>query len=1356
MADENTPAFYPRVGNIKSKNFVPAKPMPFIEDERAMDLPQYGDVDLSVPSKENLELSRRMAERDAQLRRQREADRSPLEKLAGGVQAGRFLGSALTQAINSAPTRLFKGDEAADKFMQDRMYKPEQPLAYEYAQDVGDFLEKLETEYKIPPLMPEALPLQFLTGPATAQAARAAGKGAVKAGMALEQSMEPVVKGALEQGGLPREMVLAMGANTQSNVIKPKGGNFLGGQTIMTPERGVNMLMTPTVAGETPAQRIPKHEALLNDPTLNQDQRDRVQRMLDVTKGEAALDQWAKSNLLNYVKTDLASPNDPVRQFIDKSYADIEAKYAKDQERAARMAERAALEPDPRRKANLTRQALTMRIDAKSDYDLGMDNISHLPREDLADVDLAYPELLAQRRKEGFPEQGMGVSDPAKRYETLADDAIKVSRAGDLQITSEIEPLIVLANKERNAVTDKINNAYTDFLRGKGMSEEDVISLNKLPLPFKAENLGMAEELQAAQNNLGMMFEQNRSFDANAMRDNPFVAKLDPETKLYSGSTFPLGFDHVMDVLRQDVAAGRIRPEQLNKLSVEQAVRRTQEYNLERAKTMRDAKLIQQEGFTTYKDYPDQGYKWIELAVPEPLLPENYKILPDVTNYKNPGNELYSIFDGNGNVLSTGATEAEAKKLFKRKDREQQLADALKYEGDTMGHCVGGYCPDVISGRSKIYSLRDAKGEPHVTIEVVPNQHLDYNTWFDKQPEEIQNRIAQRRKDDKNHDVYEGPEYLAAREALPLKIKQIKGKQNAKPKDDYLPFVQDFVKGGNWSYIGDFKNTGLIREGDQLMTPAEHADYLLKELGADTYNELGLGAKPPEGMKRGGKVSISNNPDTMMLEVNNQKMKNGVPAYSGAGLIKGGMKAAKPPKIEVPIRFPVSRGPTVPEIRAMAERMAPQVMGEFVRAAPTPSNPKPSTSVTGKTQKQFEREKTLPIEYQNIKEPVTPEEFDYAQKKGALLIGAQGDVTPGNRMLMSIDEQPLSVPVHLQAGPEWELYNPSAWAASDQMAKTYMNRADKAAEAYNADPYLHYHKMTPDANFYAMHHLNSVLGHLRPEELMMRNPKLYQQMVEEIRTRDVGYGKHPEFEGFEDPLNLQVHAQMDPNFRRHLSAIFDGPRFTERYGLNSGQDVMAATSLPELRDLEAGASGYAIVPLDVKAPLKHFEAESQTYDTGFPKAGASGRSKYPSPYQLIYRDTLNWMKDNPSEKKSSEFGRMNMIVPKQQIDNELIEAIGEYQRRMKELTGKKKGGLVKKEGGYIKKPAAYINGDEFVNAAKKYGIKDSMNNLNKIVDLVNKGLSVDDAAQQVADTGMHKAAGGAIRGDDLILEERPL
>jgi hypothetical protein len=864
-------------------------------------------------------------------------------------------------------------------------------------------------------------------------------------------------------------------------------------------------------------------------------------------------------------------------------------------------------------------------------------------------------------------------------------------------------------------------------------------------------------------------------FEKRAGEINPFVAKLDPETKLYSGGTYDLGFDHVVDVLKEDLATGRIRPEQLNKVSMEQAVRRTYEYDQEMAKKMAQAQAKITEGMPVVKEYPE-GYKWIELKTPD------YNSLP---------------LDERKQMIARLTEEARQKGLtpedYIEKYPESQLADALKYEGETMGHCVGGYCPDVLEGRSRIYSLRDAKGEPHVTVEVEPNQnpYPVSGEAFAMLPQATKAQYGQyvrewRQRNPDIQDLTDEHTTQALKEAgvppQPDRIVQIKGKGNAKPKDDYLPFVQDFVRGGNWSDVRDFQNTGfdwqatgpkgifdpkdiqtLEQAGYKVpkyLTNAEKEDLMRKWYELDSGNDYdtGLPKQPPTGMKRGGKVSISNNPDTMMLEVNNQKMKNGEPAYAGGkGVIKQSLKAAKPPKIEVPIRFPVSRGPSVPEIRAMAERMAPQVMGEFVRAAPTPSKPNPSESVVGKSRKQFEREKTLPIEYENIKEPVTPEEFDYAKKKGALLIGAQGDVTPGNRMLISIDNQPLSAPVHMQAGPEWELYNPTAWAATDQMAKTYMKRAKKAAEEYEADPYLHYHKMTPDANWYAMHHFNSILGHLRPEELKLRDPKLYQEMLEEIRTKDVGFGKHPEFEGFDDPLNLQIHAQIDPNFRRHIGAIFGGPKFTTRYGLNSGQDVLAATSLPELRDLEAGASGYAVVPLDVNAPLRNFEADSQTYDTGFPKAGASGRSKYPSPYQLIYRDTLNWMKDVPSDKKSSEFGRMNMIVPKQQIDNELIEAIGEYQRRMKELTGKKKGGAVKKaEGGYLKKPAAYINGDEFVNAAKKYGIKDSMNNLNKIVDLVNKGLTVDDAARQVADTGMHKAAGGAIRGDDLILEERPL
>ena len=1237
MADENTPAFYPRVGNIRRKDFKPAKPMPFIDDERAMELPRLGEdskkfgiVDLSVPTKENIELGRRMTERDVQLKRQADADMSPLEKLAGGIQAGRLFGSALAQSVASIPTALREGSKAADEYVAKNIYQPTQPKALEYAQDVGDFLERLETEYKLPPVATgDMLGFTPLLQAGSAQAARQVPKAAKAVGMG---GLEMVDRGMFGEGPL-RNFV-----PQHKFIMKPSGG---GNWIEDSVKQALSPLKRNTASRNDPAETLRQVRERFTPEeieALPENSRQNVINGIAELERDVALNNWVDSNLANYVKKQMGTEKDPVRRLAEEG-------------------------------------------------------ISHLP--DTTQMSRYIGDVEANRQKTGFP-QGLGQSEQAKVWESLADSVIRPKQLGE---------------------TIRANNP-------NGMTMREL-----------------------------MLGEPGGQWAAKAPDTEMIYEMRLPGTSSASQIAPELGFDHIMDVLREDVVSGRIRPEQLNKVSMEQAVRRAHEYDLEMEARRSSALAEARKDLPIYKDYPE-GYKWVQLKNPGDFAAESEAMGHSARGYEPPKGHPDWV-EGSG-------------------DRGMQR------------YGLGGW-EAIKRGDAKVYSLVDKKGEPHVTIEV--GSDYDAPAWYQKNKKlfESDTRIPSKNGQWDNvkllHSWYNdnaqsasdyvhgiskyldeaGIPYKPAERTVP-KIHQIKGKGNARPVDKYDPFTQDFVFSNNWDDVMDLENTGL-KTLDEAFPDYDMKKYFnrtypdkkyLTQKDIDEWTQQWNNPQPPaEGMKRGGKVSISKNPDTMMLEVNNQKIKNGEPAYGAGKLVT--TKAVKATKVPPPIKFPVTRGPSIPEIRAMAERMAPQVMGEFVRAAPTPSNPKPSTSVVGKTQKQFEREKTLPIEYQNIMPEVTPEEFDYAKKKGALLIGGAGDVTPGNRMLVSIDDQPLSAPVHLQAGPEWEMYNPTAWAASDQMAKTYMKRAEKAAEAYGADPYLHYHKMTPDANWYAMHHLNSVLGHLRPEELKLRDPKLYQQMVEEIRTKDLGFGKHPDFEGFDDPLSLQIHAQIDPNFRRHLGAIFGGPKFTERYGLNSGQDVLAATSLPELRDLEPGASGYAIVPLDVKAPLRNFEADSQTYDTGFPKAGPSGRSKYPSPYQLIYRDTLNWMKENPSEKKSSEFGRMNMIVPKQQIDNELIEAIGEYQRRMKELTGKKKGGAVKKaEGGYLKKPAAYINGDEFVNAAKKYGIKDSMNNLNKIVDLVNKGLSVDDAARQVADSGMHKAAGGAITGDDLIIEERPL
>jgi len=304
----------------------------------------------------------------------------------------------------------------------------------------------------------------------------------------------------------------------------------------------------------------------------------------------------------------------------------------------------------------------------------------------------------------------------------------------------------------------------------------------------------------------------NRYSDKDA-----WIKNAAPDTKIYeiSGNRpeADLGFDHIMDVLNEDLAAGRIRPEQLSKISMEQAVRRVYEYDQDKLKKMRDVAIKNTEGMPVHKVY-DDGHKWIELAAPQ-----GEAALSDLSR------KILAKHKAEGTQLSPGVLEAAIKQ-----NGEDKLREALKYEGETMGHCVGGYCPDVISGASRIFSLRDAKGEPHVTIEVKPSHKYSsdetdkLSNWFTLQPEALQDEITQeataaheaakQANTSKENRYYWG---MAMNDAIrnrvgeiPPNIVQIKGKGNRAPNPKYLPYVQDFVKSGQWGdEIGDFHNTGL-------------------------------------------------------------------------------------------------------------------------------------------------------------------------------------------------------------------------------------------------------------------------------------------------------------------------------------------------------------------------------------------------------------------------------------------------------------------------------------------------------------------------------------------------------------------
>ena len=269
---------------------------------------------------------------------------------------------------------------------------------------------------------------------------------------------------------------------------------------------------------------------------------------------------------------------------------------------------------------------------------------------------------------------------------------------------------------------------------------------------------------------------QNQIDQAKRLNNNPqgsalpeqysWLKKQDPTTQLLdASSTRSLGFDHVLDFLHQS----DLTPEQLKHVSVPDAVRMTSDWNTRMARQQADQEAeALAAGTKLHKEYPD-GMKWVQIGghTAEDGLPPGYRIEQN----KNTG--LHDLHDDQtGEHRGTYADpDSAAQAAWKG-----QVEAGLNAEGKAMGHCVGGYCDDVAQG-TKIYSLRDKNGQPHVTIEATPGQDIEADS-----------------------------------------IQQIKGKQNAAPVAKYLPYVQDFVKSGQWDQVNDLHNTGLLSHGDRSTT----------------------------------------------------------------------------------------------------------------------------------------------------------------------------------------------------------------------------------------------------------------------------------------------------------------------------------------------------------------------------------------------------------------------------------------------------------------------------------------------------------------------------------------------------------
>ena len=540
------------------------------------------------------------------------------------------------------------------------------------------------------------------------------------------------------------------------------------------------------------------------------------------------------------------------------------------------------------------------------------------------------------------------------------------------------------------------------------------------------------------------------------------------------------------------------------------------------------------------------------------------------------------------------------------------------------------------------------------------------------------------------------------------------------PLEQIMPFqewlktrVQHKAEGGNVQPSVNHMRMALMSNGKFPYTD-------LQNIGAEEAPSMGVKAyvNPDHGnaMSPGG-VSMNNQqlpiggidmntqqPGQQMMPQMQQPAGQVAPSPLSAGQSSPGqqqpsnilqmtpqgqaMNAMTPPKQMAQggsLHYRKSRALKQSEIDAMAERMSRQ-MAQL-------ENP------NKKTLKQLKREQNLPINIKSVGTKNTQPIIDFQKLKGASTVGVPGDPSRGGllpskkvnprygmnmpqagELLSGIGTTQLEHDIPLFGGYDYGAYGgPDAWA-SDLGASAGMFNVVKGLHKENPDQdiYGHYHKMTPDSLNHAVHMLDAVMHYHQPHKSGANRISYLNHLMQNVKTttdkNDIPY---PEFPGFENPEDVMLHGTMNSGMRKKIINLLG----TEKHfpgGKQKLNDIIFAISHPELRNIETGAGGSAIIKFDPSRDLKTSLSEHPTYAHDIPSS-LVGRTRYITPAKILApRSMQNAEREiKAMGKKVVPFNQAKMNIIREPFDEQYINQMGAYEQAMKKRLGYKSGGKVK-------------------------------------------------------------------------------
>lgn len=385
----------------------------------------------------------------------------------------------------------------------------------------------------------------------------------------------------------------------------------------------------------------------------------------------------------------------------------------------------------------------------------------------------------------------------------------------------------------------------------------------------------------------------------------------------------------------------------------------------------------------------------------------------------------------------------------------------------------------------------------------------------------------------------------------------------------------------------------------------------------------------------------------------------------------------------LPLRLPRATPKTKEELGAHAERVGRQMLGEHV----TSGKKGDTKNLAGRSMKENQRVRELEYELSPTKD--IPQSQPYEARIGDINVAFPGDYTVSDVELKTLRGQPVGS--RQQGGSRYGLGKldqdePLFWASSEMPAQLAQDKITDVAHLYEPERVMAHHlAMGPVATNFAQHFADANLRAIDYSKLRKKDMDTFDRIIaggydkKNPKTGVIETVAFPNWPGIADPEAAYAAMKADPELRKWFNNRMKTPSVTEATNMPNGLDVQWAITAPELRNMEVNLTGHSVGEMVPSAKLTD-TAEHETYSKGI-RGKYAGHQDVLTPFQISFPDAAQHIS---STQRPQDFtGTIQKVFPHQVVDQQYLDELGEYKRRLeKVLTGKKKGGAMTNRDDY--------------------------------------------------------------------------